>query len=199
MALEIDPELLQNALAGDRLAFQRVVDETWGLVFVFVRQRVNDPEASRDLAQDTFLKAFSKLDTLRQGQSFVSWLLAIAANKIIDHRRRQRARPEVALGDDAPELPANESGPSEFSERAGDVEGAMARLDDLYRTVLILRYWSGLTPAQIARLLGEPEGTIRNRIFRAHLRLREQLDRTDDVSSKASESYRGSSASTEGR
>ncbi|MGA1780389.1 MAG: RNA polymerase sigma factor, partial [Planctomycetota bacterium] len=43
-------------------------------------------------------------------------------------------------------------------------------------TVLTLRYWSGLSPAQIARLLGEPEGTIRNRIFRAHLRLRGAIE-----------------------
>ena len=52
---------------------------------------------------------------------------------------------------------------------------ALDQLDDRYRAVLILRYWSGLTPAQIARLLQEPEGTIRNRVFRAHAQLRKRF------------------------
>ena len=56
------------------------------------------------------------------------------------------------------------------------MQRALGELDDRYRTVLILRYWRDLTPAEIAKLLAEPEGTIRNRIFRAHARLRRRLE-----------------------
>lgn len=199
VTIELDPDLVERGLAGDRLAFQGLVEQTWGLVFVFIRQRVSDQELARDLAQDTFLQAFAKRESLRKGRSFVSWLLAIASNKVIDQRRRRSARPEVGLNEDSPELPAEPLEESPFAEKSGSLDTALAALDDLYRTVLILRYWSGLTPAQIARLLGEPEGTIRNRIFRAHIRLREQLTKLEPGEAEIRSDHQNkSSRQTEG-
>lgn len=181
--MELDERLVAKALGGDRSAFQQVVEETWGVLFLFIRQRVNDTHLARDLTQDTLLQAYEKRGTVRRGSSFVGWLLTIAANKVIDQRRRKSARPETPV---APaELPtpvAPGSDPTrgiEHEEERVQLEQALARLDDPYRTVLILRYWSGMTPAQIARLLEEPEGTIRNRIFRAHARLRGFLEKSD--------------------
>jgi len=180
--LRPDPELLARAFAGDREAFQSVIEQLWGLVFVFIRQRVSDRERALDLTQETFLQAWEKRGALRRSESAVSWLLAIASRKVIDAHRWRGSRPESPLLDR--EEPAGESDPAagarEREEELGGggdeaLRAALAEVPELYRTVLILRYWSGLTPAQIARLLGEPEGTIRNRIFRAHLLLRERI------------------------
>lgn len=175
--LELDPNIVQRALAGDRESFQSLVHETWGIVFHFVQQRVHDAEFARDLTQDALLQAWDKRATLRQGSSFVSWLLTIAARRIIDSHRRRSTRPESKL----PEAPIADPGeaPTRGVERQEDqnqVQQALARLDDRYRAVLILRYWKGLMPAEIAKLLDEPEGTIRNRIFRAHAQLRRHLE-----------------------
>jgi len=176
------PELLGRAFSGDREAFQEVIEQLWGLVFVFIRQRISDRERALDLTQETFLQAWEKRGSLRRSESAVSWILAIAARKVIDAHRWRGARPESSwidrdepTGSGAPTAEAG-AGRDELGEGGEEaLRDALASLPELYRTVLILRYWSGLTPAQIARLLGEPEGTIRNRIFRAHLRLRERL------------------------
>lgn len=149
------------------------------MVFVFVRQRVRDPEFARDLTQEAFLTAYAKRESLRSEESFVSWLLTIAARKIIDFRRRRGVRPEVPLGEpeglDHPVPETEDLDPAQLAEESESLQHSLDQLEDRYRAVLILRYWSGLTPAQIARLLQEPEGTIRNRIFRAHAQLRKRL------------------------
>ncbi len=178
--VELDSQVVQRAIAGDRAAFQALVNETWNVVFLFIRQRMGDRERARDLTQDTYLQAFDKRGTLRQDGSFLAWLLTIASRKVIDSHRRRGTRPEVRLseGEGSPLVDPGDSPArgAEKSEETAMLDIAMNRLDDLYRTVMILRYWSGLTPAQIARLLAEPEGTIRNRIFRAHFRLRELME-----------------------
>lgn len=181
--MHLDPQIIAKAIAGDRLAFEIVIEQTWGLVYVFVHQRVKDAELSRDLTQDTMLKAYTMRASLREANSLVGWLLTIAAHKIIDFRRRTRVRPEVALGER--DVSANEAnnaaGVADAPDELARLSNALPELDDLYRTVLILRYWSGMSPAQIARLLEEPEGTIRNRLFRAHFRLREILERQQSI------------------
>ena len=178
--MELDPKVVRLALGGDREAFQTLVQETWGLVFHFIRGRLGDREKARDLTQDTFLQAFDKRATLRNEASFISWLLTIASRKVIDAHRRKGTHPETHLADPEKAPIADPgSSPTEGVARTEDAElvhRALGLLDDRYRAVLILRYFSGLTPSQIARLLGEPEGTIRNRIFRAHARLRKHLE-----------------------
>jgi RNA polymerase sigma factor (sigma-70 family) len=171
--------LLRAAFSGDRVAFQEMTEQLWGLVYVFIRQRVSDRQRSEDLTQETFLQAWEKRKTLRKPESAVSWLLAIASRKVIDAHRWYGSRPESPLTDPG-ETEATGTPPAdrEDEERSEQLRSALASVPEMYRTVLVLRYWSGLTPAQIARLLGEPEGTIRNRIFRAHLQLRSLLAET---------------------
>ncbi len=221
--VKLSLEVVKRALSGDQLAFQQLVHETWGLVFLTIRQRVRHREVAQDLSQDTFLKAFAKREALRDPKRFVPWLLQIARNAVIDHFRREEARPEQSLraewleegveehGGETGSQPQSWRGSSqsvasdqnlgepEGQDAAGilgvsssgfensEIEKALSGVGDLYRTVLILKYWSGLSPAQIARTLGEPEGTIRNRIFRAHLKLREQIEKNDPEQGEESE------------
>ena len=168
------PALLKSAFGGDRTAFQAVVEKLWGLIFVFIRQRIRDRGRAEDLTQDTFLQGWEKRESLRDPESAISWLLAIASRKVIDSHRWYGARPESRMPEHHDPSGGSDEAPFP-EERAAEVQEALAEVPELYRTVLILRYWSGLTPSQIARLLGEPEGTIRNRIFRAHLQLRKVL------------------------
>lgn len=178
--MELDQALVGKALKGDRAAFQELVEQLWAPVFLFVRGRINDRERARDLTQDTFLQAYSKRATVRKGESFLSWVFTIASRKVIDCYRKQGNDLTVYGYDSAPGEVAD-PGMSplrslEQQEDAALVRAGLQKLHDRYRAVLILRYWSGLTPGQISRLLQEPEGTIRNRIFRAHGHLRRILD-----------------------
>ncbi len=170
-----DPDTLRLAFAGDREAFHRVVEQLWGLVYVFIRQRISDRERAEDLTQESFLQAWEKRGSLRNSESAVSWILAIASRKVIDSHRWFGVRPETRLPEREEPAEVSAGEPGLDPQRAEALRTILGEIPELYRTVLILRYWSGLTPAQIARLLEEPEGTIRNRIFRAHLLLRERL------------------------
>ena len=197
--LRPDPELLRAAFGGDREAYQALVEQLWGLIFVFVGQRISDRGRVEDLTQDTFLQGWEKRESLREPEKAVSWLLAIASRKVIDAHRWRGARPEVAIPEffDPEDAGKRELGPGvadDAPEDAERVRGVVGTLPELYRTVLILRYWSGLTPAQIARLLGEPEGTIRNRIFRAHLQLRKGLIQSANEHDGAGEPPRDASS-----
>ncbi len=196
-------EVLVRAFSGDRSAFQEVVEQLWRLIFIFVRQRVSDRQRAEDITQDTFLQAWEKRATLREPSRAVSWMLAIASRKVIDAHRHSSARPESRL----PEFfdpnegeHRNRTGNAAESDldqkldgRSEAVQRALARVPELYRTTLILRYYSGLTPAQIARLLGTPEGTIRNRLFRAHLTLRAELTSTESTQSSEESGRKDSS------
>ena len=91
--MELSEITVRRALAGDEDAFQSVMEETWGLVFLFIRQRVRDRHHARDLAQDTYLQAYEKRSTVRDEKRFVSWLLTIAGRKVIDAHRRRRSTP----------------------------------------------------------------------------------------------------------
>ena len=200
--MELSEITVRRALAGDEDAFQSVMEETWGLVFLFIRQRVRDRHHARDLAQDTYLQAYEKRSTVRDEKRFVSWLLTIAGRKVIDAHRRRSARPEVRMApEDLPPVIHRERAGAQLeqSEENAQLHEVVGELGDRYRTVLILRYWSGLTPSQIARLLDEPEGTIRNRIFRAHAQVRTRLERAQQESrADASRASRRRSR-TEGR
>ena len=175
-----DSETLKKAFSGDSGAFQKVVEQLWGLIYVFIRQRVSDRGRAEDLTQDTFLQGWEKRASLRDAESAISWLLAIASRKVIDAHRWHGSRPESRLPERLDPSAAEETGEAIEEERAEQIRTALGELPELYRTVLILRYWSGLTPAQIARLLAEPKGTIRNRIFRAHLQLRREMNQNPD-------------------
>lgn len=184
LPLELDSKLIDRALSGDRSAFAAIVDQAWAPVFLFIQQKISDRERARDLTQDTFLQAYDKRATVRREGSFVAWLFTIASRKVIDSYRRHAADPTQPVQDTVTldsMTHGNSRSPGaalEQQEESLHVQEAVGRLDDLYRTVLILRYWSGMTPAQIARLLSEPEGTIRNRLFRAHARLKKLLQTT---------------------
>lgn len=175
--LRPDEVLVDRAMAGDSEAFNQVVRLLWGLILHHVKRRISDGEIARDITQDTFLQAWKKRESLKSSSSLVSWLLSIANRKVIDQYRRRAARPEQLLGEGDPGAGPSAEGDLDRPEKERLVNRALENLGEGYRTVLILRYWSGLTPAQISRLLKEPEGTIRNRIFRAHLRLRSELGR----------------------
>ena len=190
--MELDPNLVEKAREGDRDAFDELIQQMWGPVYVFIRGRINDDEKAKDLAQDTFLRALDKMSTLRNGQSLLSWIFTIASHRVIDSYRRQGTQPKIRGYDseiDGDGLSGRSATGREFAqsnpttgieqtEEAEQLHEALHQLHDRYRAVLILRYWSGLSPAQIARLLGEPEGTIRNRIFRAHRQLKGVLEKT---------------------
>ncbi len=140
-----------------------------------------------DLAQDTFLRAFRKLASLRDPTAFSSWLLGIASHVCVDwHRARRRiaslddaqaAEPDarlVGLYRSAPEQP---DAAVEQQEAARLVLESLDRLPEAYRVTVVLKHMEGLSCQEIAERLGLALGTVTSRLARAYKLLRDRLER----------------------
>jgi RNA polymerase sigma-70 factor (ECF subfamily) len=161
--------------------YRQLMRKYWKLVTVLATSRLGDPREAEDITQEAFLRAFRSLATLSEPVAFLGWLLRIARNLATDRLRSRRTMVSLdALGEASDRLsmlrPRGESTDHAQSlELEEDALIAMKALDGLppkYREVLALRYLEGLDGKAMAGLLGEPEGTVRNRLFRALEKLR---------------------------
>jgi RNA polymerase sigma-70 factor (ECF subfamily) len=133
-----------------------------------------------DVVQDAFVQAFLKLESFQRTAAFYTWLYRIAFNLAVT--RRRRAKPMASIdqarenaGEDPVAANPDASDNLERQERAAQVHAALATLDEEFRAVLVLREMEGLAYEQIAAMLELPIGTVRSRLHRARIQLKEQL------------------------
>lgn len=185
-----DLEAIRRCRAGERDAFGELVERWQDRIYGAVLRMVRDPETARDLAQETFVRAYVKLGSFQGGAAFGTWLYAIAVNQV---RGEARKRAALKRGD-AHSLDAlRESGaadPADPAERAEErastreqcerLRAELDRLDPEHREVVVLREFEDLSYEEIAEIVGVPVGTVRSRLFRARAELRERM--ADEVS-----------------
>lgn len=140
-----------------------------------VRQRISSPEEVEDVVQNTFVRAYQKLGQLRDASTFAFWLYRIAQKCTIDHLRRRRHSPHTSTEDVRMVLDAKEAKRKGEEDVSDEVRSAVESLPPRYREVVTLRFIGGMSCKEVAEYLGEPEGTIRNRLFRANEMLRRRL------------------------
>ncbi len=188
-------ELLQKAQAGDRGAYGEIVAAYQDRLFNSVVRLVGDREEARDITQEAFTRGLEKVGSFRGDASPYTWLFRIAVNLAISQLRKvQRNRifsldaPPPGNGRDGGETQASslidrvaesaETDPAracEDRERDQQVLAALGRLDAEYRAVLVMRDIDGFDYQQMADTLGLPLGTLKSRLFRARLALRDEL------------------------
>jgi len=192
-----DAELVSDILANRSReasdeAYRALLGRYWKVVVVLVRSRLPSARDAEDVAQEAFIRAWRSLDRLENPRLFLGWLLRIAQNRATDHLRRRRREISIeTLADGSLEAARRWGGdpPSASEERVENEEEwqmareALDRLSEPYRTAVVLRYLKGLSNQEMARSLGEPEGTIRNRLFRGLRKLRRAM-RQKDLSAK---------------
>jgi RNA polymerase sigma-70 factor, ECF subfamily len=179
-----DEELVAAALDGDERAFAVLVRRYQRRLVAFLGQLVGDLEVARELAQETFLRAWSALERFDPRFRFSTWLFRIAHNLGIDQLRRRRL-PTVPLlrqdqdGEevelDAADLGKDPLGHVENRALAQAIRRSIERLRPEYRELVLLRHFAGLSYQDIAELKGMPLGTVKNKLFRAHSVLRRAL------------------------
>lgn len=183
-ATRSDESLVDDARRGVAGAFEALVERHQERIFRLVRHYARQPAEIEDLAQDTFLKAFRRLDSFEGQSSFATWLHRIAVNTCLDALKRKSRSPVMAAED--PEALAVEGrgvGPSiaapdaglEREEIARVTRAALERLPEIFRTVLVLREFEDLSYQEMADTLGISIGTIESRLFRARARFRQAL------------------------
>ena len=183
-------ELVQRAQKGDTAAFEELMTAHEKQVYGVALRMTGQREDAADVTQEVFLAAWKNMCTFRGQGSFAGWLYRLTANACIDHLRREKRRrtvPLTRLDDEEQELelPDPSPGPEEQAERTerrAALRRAVAQLPEDQRTVLLLRETGGLSYQEIAGTLNIPAGTVKSRIARARLQLREQLARDGNFS-----------------
>jgi RNA polymerase sigma-70 factor (ECF subfamily) len=178
--------LIHSAQQGDLDAFNSLVLIHQGSLFNTALRILNDEELAADITQDAFLSAFRSLNTYRGG-SFKAWLMRTVTNACYDELRRKKRRPTTPLepegsdGDemDTPRWMADPALTPEGQAEADELEHAIQHcLDNLpleFRTVVVMADIQGLDYSEVAVATHTPLGTIKSRLARARLRLRECL------------------------
>lgn len=176
-----DRALAEAAAAGDLDAFNRLVELHQDYLFAVVARVLTDREAAADVVQEAFFSAYRSIARFR-GDSFRSWLTRIALNAAMDTlraRKRRPADPYPQWEDDAWQPPAPESDqPERLAMRAARgrvLATALARITPDQRSAIILFDVEGYDYAEIAALTGVSLGTVKSRIHRGRLALRELL------------------------
>ena len=172
---EEETELVRRAQAGDRAAFGRLVERYAGQARRLCRAVLRDPDDADDAAQDAFLSAWVKLGQFDPGRPLGPWLLRITANSARDRRRRRTVRQTETL---AESMPSEGRLPDAEMDRMLLGTRLRAALDDLPvrgRAAVVLFDVLGYSHAEIAGILGVPEGTVRSDVHHARRRLRQLL------------------------
>jgi RNA polymerase sigma-70 factor, ECF subfamily len=169
-------ELVEACQRGERDAFRALFESYKGKVYSVALRFAGDEAAAMDIAQDTFLKLFSRLRDFRGDATFETWVYRMVVNSCLDHRRRQRRLIPLAEGFlRALRAPGDSLTEMLRSERARKVRAAVDRLSPDLRMVVVLRYTEGLAYEEIAAVLGCSTGTVGSRLNRAHKKLEKRL------------------------
>ncbi len=192
-----DHALLRRAQAGEESAFAELVarheERAWRVAYNLVGNR----EDARDLAQEAFLRVFRSLERFDFEHGFTTWLYRIVTNLSIDHLRRRRGHlstaalamgEEEGLEHDLEDAGADQPEDAmQRSETASEVRACIDALAPHFRVVMALRELEGLSCADIARIVGATNVTVRWRLHRGRKLFQEEWERRQRVP-KASES-----------
>ena len=174
-----DDLLLEQFCRGEAEAFEQIVLKYQNRVFGLALRMLRDRAEAEEASQEVFLKVFRALRDFRGGSKFSTWLYSIACRHFLNHLKARRRREMGAFpfhrdGLDPSPLP---DAVVEEKELRALVEGELMRLKEEHRLVLILRDIQGLSYEEIAEALGVELGTVRSRLHRARMELKEQLER----------------------
>jgi RNA polymerase sigma-70 factor (ECF subfamily) len=175
-----DGQLIEQTLAGQSAAFGQLVCKYQDRLYHTMVHVVGHAEDARDIVQEAFVIAYLKLGAFQRSSAFYTWLYRIAFNVAATMCRKRRA---VGSLEQARELNGLEPGapahdPAEHleqQERCRQVRQALEELSEEHRAILVLREVDGCCYETIAEILDLPVGTVRSRLHRARLQLREQL------------------------
>lgn len=175
-----DETLIREVLGGDIAAFGAIIERYWNMVVALAMSRVADAAEAEDIAQDSFLKAYSHLHSLRDRSRFAGWLAKIALQECSNTIRRDIRR-RAALGGRVTDsevldaIPAHSSNPGLSGSQIQLIRRMLRQMPAKLRKIIVMRFVAGLSCVQIAEQLGKRPGTVRVWLHRAYNILRKDL------------------------
>ncbi len=184
-AVPRDARLVERARDGDVEAFGLLVERNQDYVYNAVYHMTGGGADAEDIAQEVFMRAYDNIARFEGRSAFRTWLYGIMLNTVRSHWRRRDRRRTVSLegpgdeeGNPRPDPAWDGDGPPRAATRGEQVEAvraAIAALDEDSREILVLRDLQGLTYEELGEALALPAGTVKSRLHRARLALKEKL------------------------
>lgn len=172
-------EIVRKARNGEKQVWSDIADRFYPWALRIARSRLSDKALAEDAVQEAFLAAFTNLHALRDSESFPAWLAAIIRSQCSQMRSRQQKEVSFDLLDDCGMLPMGELRTPEDDLHAmrlfGHFDEAVRSLPEHLQIVSRQRFLLGSTTAEIARLIGLPESTVKKRLYGARRLLREKM------------------------
>jgi RNA polymerase sigma factor (sigma-70 family) len=179
--LDDERHLVEQILAGDGVAFARLIDRYKALVVHIVYRMVSNSEDREDICQEVFVKIYRNLTGFRFESKLSTWIARVAYNTCMNHLEKKREilldefRPDLETLD---ELPGGANPPDEYAEEMDLSIRLRAQIETLpvaYRTILTLYHLEGMSYGEIGRVMGLPDGTVKSHLFRARKHLKDKL------------------------
>jgi RNA polymerase sigma factor (sigma-70 family) len=173
--LEAPPrEWIDSARRGDSAAFARLIRFYERPALAIAYATLGDASAAGDVAQEAFFRAWQRIGELKEPNRFGAWLGRIVRNLATDHLRR---RPREQACDEATMRLVQAPATDQAADQRQEIDAALATLDELTRSAVVLRYYQDLSAKQIAELLDLSPAAVDMRLSRARQQLREVLGR----------------------
>ncbi len=176
-----DADIIAEVRGGNSAAFSELVLKYQDRLLNSVTYISGSRDEAEDVVQDAFVQAYTKLHSFGGNSAFYTWLYRIAINAAISRRRKRKG--DYSIDDRRREQGAEPLDHLEGAEdrvlreeRAGQVQSALGALSPEHRMILVLREMEDCDYDQIAEILDVPVGTVRSRLHRARLQMREQLE-----------------------
>lgn len=171
-----DETIVELCLAGERKAFEVLVERYEKKLYNAAYRILGDAEDSIEATQSAFVKAYERLGTFDTSQRFFPWMYRIVINESMNIVKRRKRFEEID-----PRVPVPGRSPEEKygdDEIARHLQAAVKRLKPDYRVVVALRHYQGFSYKEIGEILRIPEKTVKSRLFTARQHLREILERS---------------------
>lgn len=187
-----DEVLIERARLGDRTAFDSLVRKYESRAYQYAFRLTRDQEAAADVVSDAFVRVYTALKNFRGQSAFGTWLYRIVTNCYLDRRKRDREGHHVsiestgngALGEMERQYEDDSPGPAEVAERnarEASVQRAMSLMADYQKSMLVMYHVEALSYEEIAEALDLPIGTVKSRLNRARMALRELLSQDSEL------------------
>lgn len=176
-----DDQLIRRTQEGDIQAFDILVRRYQKKIYFAAYRMVKSHDAADDIAQETFINAYTAIKSFKIGHSLYTWLYRICMNLSINYLKRQKfVVPESRFEEETSPLERESTGADpmellEAKELGQKIEKAVDSLPPKYKAVLVLRLFEDLSYEDIAKTLKISVGTVMSRLFRARERMQEML------------------------
>ncbi|AKF93387.1 sigma-70 family RNA polymerase sigma factor [Brevibacillus laterosporus] len=175
--MQDDKKIIEQVLQGNKEAYAELIDRYQTKVFFILKKMLGHSQNQQDIIQEIFIKAYYHLSEYRSNYDFSAWLYRIAVNHCLDELRKQKRTPSVVQTEIM--LVDRHTPEDEYLEKEQRlfVRQRMLTLEEKYRKVLDMRYFQYLSYEEISKKLSVPISTIRMRLSRGKMKLRESIEK----------------------